>query len=258
MSSSPSVSDIAKLTKELARVKSWFCDAYVPDDWGPMVEPIQGRDFLYTGKDPFVGQRMELRLIAHSTMETNFCRLSGEVVEILPEPEYLRPQKEWQEEDDPAASLLYTEHLTDVFSRKKMPAQANVVAHRCGATPTGYRTYLPKEVWDAQPKKIKKRLKDLIREDYGAIRGQELVCEARLNFDFEGRPGVPFDIKDIWRFKVRFDDFKSNMWVLVNDSLENLGPDTRTSHWPFPPHGTPCTACKCCSLSMHFMVMQMH
>src|SRR6476620_8611569 len=94
---------------------------------------------------------------------------------------------------------------------------------------------MPHHLWDEQPAVIKTSLHERILHEFGALHGQVVVCEARLNMDYDRAcnsingpwpDGIPLDGRDIWRFQLVMADIKQIIWVLDVNSLTNLGRDT--------------------------------
>ena len=54
-------------------------DGFINDEFAKKCEPVQGREFLYTSRQPKVGQRTETQI---QVAGIHFCRLSGLVTEI--------------------------------------------------------------------------------------------------------------------------------------------------------------------------------
>lgn len=71
-----------------------FKDGYLKDEWSRLVEPVhrgvEGRAFLWTGRQAEVGQRTETQI---TTADGSWCRLSGVVTAVGEMPTL----EEWRE-----------------------------------------------------------------------------------------------------------------------------------------------------------------
>jgi hypothetical protein len=223
---------------ELERVQNWIDFGYVDGRMSKQMEEAQHAEFLYhsPNKRAAVGQRAEVcfaRKGRRQPYQAGSCRLSGEVVQVLSNPEDvpIRLQTGW---GDKVGSLTLTRALGMHHEKEALPGAV------VGAD--GWRIYMSPETWESTSAEVKAAVIKLANDSYGGLHGQEVVCEGRLNFVFDRRrsseegpwgDGIPFDARDVWRFKLRFDDHLDHMWTLDVESLENLGRDVRPRCWPW-------------------------
>ena len=245
MATTTSSSSAKSLLVSSQTAQRWTSDGFIQDSTAQTIDMYQECDCLYTGKLPAIGQRIELLVnavvvspYAHDIvsmmhmMQSKACRLSGVVLDVLPHnARSLYPQTHFENQEYPA-SLAYSDLLWNVY-RGRLPRGATVVKSTCPYYLTGHRVYMPNATWDKEPETIKRRMDDMIVKKYGALHGQELLCQARVHFDDADRPGLAFDSQDVWQFKLIADDHKNNLWTLKVDTLENLGPNVRASGWPW-------------------------
>jgi hypothetical protein len=121
------------------RVKDWISQGFVNDDLSSRMEPFQRRVFMYGGhlKVPAVGQRVEVTI--NGDEYSNFCRLSGEVIETLTPCGPIFPQatpadKKW--------SKLLTEFLWKHYRAGILPEAFGVPCKTCPSCGNG-RVYMP-------------------------------------------------------------------------------------------------------------------
>eukprot|EP00956_Cyclotella_meneghiniana_P043075 scaffold251771_cov103-Cyclotella_meneghiniana.AAC.5 len=100
-----------------------------------------------------------------------------------------------------------------------------------------------KGIWERVVSSSKKEdIQMKVVQKFGALHGQQVVCEGRLNFDYEIRRGseegpwadhIPFDGRDVWRFVLIADDSMRNIWHAEPNSFVNLGRNQRNRCWPW-------------------------
>lgn len=240
----------------------WLEAGFIHDEFVSECQRHQGKPFLRTGAPPRGGQRVELSMfVADDSRDLPF-RLSGEVVEILPMPpwetaattiataaaasrnhdEPRRVSMTSSCEDGTDDRFYWRPSVTDDDSGPGAGSitLSHLLSRMEGLSPED-ATNLP-GVWKRLSPEMKRRASDLVVKTYGARHGQEVVCEGRLNFDYDIRRSteegpcrdcIPFDARDIWRFVIAADDSMENMWHVIPSSFENLGRDRRVRCWPW-------------------------
>mmetsp|Transcript_11520 Transcript_11520/g.16519 ORF Transcript_11520/g.16519 Transcript_11520/m.16519 type:complete len:287 (+) Transcript_11520:128-988(+) len=227
-SPSPSLHDDADGTPIADEVKSQIYQAFVNDQFSTDCEGNQKRPFIRTGVPPAIGQRIELTIFLQDHIRRLPFRLSGEVISVGPPVEWY-PSSSMEDAGPGKGSMCCADavrfHETGEQVKNVVPSEAWVGA------------------WDRMPNHKKLYYMDYFEKCHGALHGQTVVCEARLNFDYDMRRStedgpwadlIPFDARDVWRFAVTFDDrYESNMWWADVHSFVNMGRDHRPRCWPW-------------------------
>lgn len=203
---------------------------YLPDEIARNMQAIQGVPFLHTGVVPAVGQRVEVTMRLRDDRDVHF-RLSGKVVEVPaePSPDNVRPMQNENDYGFGKGSMQLANYLGLNNVTNYDPAQ-------CALYWNENKQY--------DPSRYQRRFDEglqQMREHYGMLHGQKVVCEARLNFDWDMRRGtddgpwsdsIPFDGRDIWRFSLVADDSAGCMWIPDPASFVNLGHGATTHRRP--------------------------
>ncbi|KAL7549610.1 hypothetical protein ACHAWF_012872 [Thalassiosira exigua] len=241
----------------------WLSAGFINDKFSAHCQRAQGREFLRTGVRPTIGQRVELTIFLTSGQrEHKPFRISGEVVNDCV------PTSRWDglsvAEEDTAtygagavgASRLASHNTLGTSwrpSRSTSDCGVNggsmALAHMVRALimreqPSLFIT--PEQlarVWESNFSQEKKEeVRKGIVHTLGALHGQRVVCEGRLNFDYDMRrgsdegpwiDGIPFDGRDVWQFALVADDSMENLWRADPSSFINLGPAHRPRCWPW-------------------------
>jgi len=98
-------------------------------------------------------------------------------------------------------------------------------------------------IWNDISDEMKEGIYQHFVEEWGAVHGQQVVVEARLNFDYDARRGreegpwsdlIPIDGRDVWRFTMVFnDEYEEDAWHAIPSSFQNMGPNYRNRCWPW-------------------------
>ncbi|KAL7480312.1 hypothetical protein ACHAW6_006003 [Cyclotella cf. meneghiniana] len=236
-------------------------EAFVHDDFVLQCGRAQGRVFLRTGIVPKVGQRVDLTVFLDSRdLGHSPFRLSGEVTSVQPMPTWkvggenrraVSPDAVWRPSSSPSdCGPKGGSTLLAYIIKKKIPRER--------AMPDGSIPDL-NGIWDRVVTTVaKEELTKRVIGKFGALHGQRVVCEGRLNFDYDIRRGsnegpwldrIPIDGRDVWRFVLIADDSMANIWRADIESFSNLGRNHRVRCWPWsegntlpferPPHDLP-------------------
>lgn len=220
--------------------------AFVNDAVSAEMSRIQDRQFLRTGVKPIIGQRVEL--FCQLTPEEQF-RLSGQVVEVLPEPSVWRPQCCPCPACPLGGSFALTHYILPqpAFLKDFLPKLADGKSGSyypctCGNPECHGELYLTPESWTHTEPELKERCAKAAIEKFGFKHGQKIVVQARLNFDQDIRRGteegpwadiIPLDGRDIWEYTLVADDSKYNMLEADMSSFRNLGRNVQPRCWPW-------------------------
>mmetsp|Transcript_10207 Transcript_10207/g.16816 ORF Transcript_10207/g.16816 Transcript_10207/m.16816 type:complete len:289 (+) Transcript_10207:131-997(+) len=209
-------------------IKSQMHQTFVNDQFSADCEGNQKRPFIRTGVKPAIGQRIELTIFLQDHIRRLPFRLSGEVISVGPSPNW-HPSSSMEDSGPGRGSMCCADavrfHETGEQIKNVEPDLAWVGA------------------WERMPLSKKQYYEDYFLKCHGALHGQTMVCEARLNFDYDMRRSsedgpwidlIPFDARDVWRFVVTFDDrYEVNMWWADKNSFMNMGRDHRPRCWPW-------------------------
>ncbi|KAL7538382.1 hypothetical protein ACHAXR_008516 [Thalassiosira sp. AJA248-18] len=243
---------------------SWLSVGFINDKFSTHCQRAQGRPFLRTGARPAIGQRVELTIILTSDQRERMSfRLSGEVVNdrVLPMPgwdgsfgvaedttqgaggvvrgasqyDYSNAWRPSMSPDDYGANggSLALAHMIRSFIMQQQPSLPQ----------TSFTPELLASAWENDlSRDEKEKISNAIVQKLGALHGRKVVCEGRLNFDYDIRRGseegpwvdaIPFDGRDIWQFTLVADDSLGNLWRADPSSFLNLGPAHRPRCWPW-------------------------
>ncbi|KAL7479904.1 hypothetical protein ACHAW6_005623 [Cyclotella cf. meneghiniana] len=136
------------------------------------------------------------------------------------------------QDSGPGRGSLFLADIVNVFV-----SDGQVFEHMQQPTP------LMLEEWNEMTFEQKERIYNFMIERWGAVHGQEVVCEARLNFDYDIRRGsengpwndlIPIDGRDTWRFTLAYNDqYDDDAWHSIPNSFVNLGRNARNRCWPW-------------------------
>lgn len=171
----------------------WRSPPFVLDEFSSGCEKIKERPFLHTGVRPAVGQRIELKV---SLPNNKLCFLSGEVTEVRDAPTLKKWRPSTHESDcgPGRGSTVLSEIL--LFNCKGITASSIELDKFAIGRGLKAKTMEPvpdlqkhapnrctygsmDKMWTRLPKKEKDRVHKYALDSFGALHGQEVVCEAR-------------------------------------------------------------------------------
>ena len=150
---------------------------FVKDDFAKKCEPVQKHAFLYTGKEPKVGQRVQIQL---DLPNGRWGRLSGEVTSVAPPPS-----------DEEMLTGYWGEH-----SKEECNHPECFLADKADREPT--------------------RLRAKMVAEFGAVHGQRVVCRVALNFDFHHHTELVAFCEGAdkqWNIELQCDDNLQCVWA---------------------------------------------
>jgi len=236
---------------DTAGSSDWISDGYCDDKMSEAKERIQGRGFLRTGETPVVGQRADLKILMNREHAIDVI-LSGEVVEIEPMPTAptLRPQESLEDKEGSVSLTTLFYPFFKQSAKVDPPVDSDVTILESLSVGTGV-VFVTKEGWkkrieetwgETQMEVLDVIIKMATEACPGAVQGQRVVCEGRLNFDHDMRrgsddgpwsDGIPFDGRDVYRWTMVFNEHLVNKWTLDKESFVNLGRERRPRCWPW-------------------------
>lgn len=167
--------------------------AFIRDERAKLAEAIQGRQFLRSGIQPTVGQRVDLTLnLANRDGKRPNAIFSGFVICIKPEPRYY-PMANGEDKD---GSMMLSEILAHPqFRPTSIPE--TMTFHACDCPDPdcdGGLICMTRQVWDDMSAEgaathclCQHNVVPIAARNTGAKHGQEVVCEGRLHFDHDSK-----------------------------------------------------------------------
>jgi hypothetical protein len=172
----------------------WLQDAFIEDEASASFEAVQGRPFLRTGLRPTSGQRVELKILLRQEQEQqgnmptkpSWCRLSGQVTHVKPEPtEWFPKTHDTDKKGSYALSFFLGSTVYYCGAPAEVPPTSTFRPFSCGKPGCASREmFMPQQQWELLKKKKKFNL-ECPAKLFGVKHGHEVVCEGRLNFDFD-------------------------------------------------------------------------
>jgi hypothetical protein len=170
------------------------------------MECIQDRQFLRTGVLPTVGQRVELRMNLNPEFASSgrkdktmlHCDFSRQVTGVNKEGKWFPKSHK----DDTKGSMFLSVYLGSKKFRTNMSAISSTVGKSLltnstfSPCPCGEKEcfdgelFLPQQDWEELQDNVKLDLSIPLLMLGGVKPGQEVVCEGRLNFDYDSTYGT--------------------------------------------------------------------
>eukprot|EP00804_Cyclotella_cryptica_P001516 CCRYP_003727-RC/>CCRYP_003727-RC protein AED:0.06 eAED:0.06 QI:121/1/1/1/0.5/0.4/5/2078/296 len=231
----------ASLNSDRVRIREAFIHDSVVVECGR----AQRRGFLRTGIVPRVGQRVDLTVFLDSPDRGDLpFRLSGEVTAVQPMPMW---KTGGNDRGDTSRDVVWrpSSSATDYGPMGGSTLLAYIIKKKIPRERARLDGSIPdlNGIWDRVVTiAAKEELTKRVIGKFGALHGQQVVCEGRLNFDYDIRRGsddgpwldcIPFDGRDVWRFILVADDSMENIWRADTDSFINLGRSRRERCWPW-------------------------
>jgi hypothetical protein len=192
----------------------WLQTAFLEDHMAVKMEPIQDRQFLCSGVKPTAGQRVELKIflnpefVAGHPSETGKttkkskqdqkdkvlvgCSFSGQVTRVKPEPAKWFPQSDiYDQKGSKALSVflgtkVFCSPTISTTEARKLPPNSTLSPCVCSEEGCNVgELYLPQQDWEQFQDQAKLDLSFALKMFGGVKHGQEVVCEGRLNFDYD-------------------------------------------------------------------------
>ena len=172
---------------------NWLHQGFVDDDFSHRCQRAQGRSFLYTGVLPAVGHRVELTLfLAASGRRSLPFRLSGEVTRVRSIPAFGQSQPVGAATSLRRVSMNSCESCdqneTTTVWRPSMGPDDFGLGRGSVLLADTMRLALPglnlMDGWALIPAHAKKTISNMIIERFGALHGQEVVCEGRSALNY--------------------------------------------------------------------------
>lgn len=179
-----------------------FYDGAANDELAQNCERTQGCSFLYTGKNPEVGQRVEMRVQVDATSNTT-CRLSGVVTQVGELPTF----DQWVTSSQLAPR----------------PCECTVDPYDGLSPHTLMRFDDPCLIPNCFKCKMRGKDKEITlgtfldrsHKHLGTITGQEITAYAYLHFqDFYKQDRLPFTGERIYKVILKADDSMQFMWCV--------------------------------------------
>jgi hypothetical protein len=145
-------------------IKTQIHQAFVNDQFSADCEGNQKRPFIRTGVKPAIGQRVELTIFLQDHIRRLPFRLSGEVIDIGPNPDWY-PSSSMEDAGPGNGSMC----CADAVRFHETGEMVKIVE------PSDFWV----EAWERIPIAKKQYYIDYFVKSHGALHGQTIVCEAR-------------------------------------------------------------------------------
>lgn len=185
-----------------------FSNGFVKDSFAKSCQPIQGRDFLYTGKPAAVGQRLEIQ--ASPVGLLNFCRLSGILTELGPLPSY----EQWLTTTSIVNGEYWKRHLEE---GAPLPCRgANAISRKNTGRPACPNPdCLMCQLCQGQDQVSYGELYERSLKVLGTKHGQTATGLCYLNAYFwENQNALQFKAGRLYQVKLKVDDRLEFVWTL--------------------------------------------
>jgi hypothetical protein len=193
----------------------WLQSAFIEDRMAVQMERIQDRQFLRSGVRPTAGQRVELKMFIHpefapTAASTNkkgdqggndngngngvvWCGFSGQVTRVAREPAKWFPKTHLDDKKGSKALSFFLgskvfcpPHITSAQTKTLLPNSTFSPCLSCVEKDCkGGELFLPQQDWEELQDKGPLDLSFPMNMLGGVKHGQEVVCEGRLNFDYD-------------------------------------------------------------------------
>jgi len=168
--------------------ENWLHGGFIRDDTVELKEAVQGRQFLRTGIQPTVGQRVDLTLFLTNRkgLRPNII-FSGQVVKIQQEPTNYFPMAN---DDDADGSMSISKVLYMPVLRPAAPPNGTAFNPCQCSNPdcNEGEMYMSREHWESKEDGMRHYVKTLAKlHSGGVLHNQQVVCEGRLHFDHDSK-----------------------------------------------------------------------